>query len=292
MHMNNLTQKILEFHKNNWIQDTLIPWVFTFRNTNNQKAEPLLYDISMVFITSWSKKIYLNEKTFTYWKWKFLFVSLPTPFLCEASLWEDNIFAGITITLTRELIISIAHEINTNKLWSSSEIDVWVLALDQTEKIANALSRLLDCCMIKEDAKILWPMIIKEILYYALQEPWAKDFCDIIINNNYSSTLSNLVMEINNNYNKDITVEGLAKDMNMSWPTFYRHFKAFTWYSPIQYLKNLRLNRAKDFINIYGLSVKETSWKVGYNSVSQFSREFKKYFWHTPLEKARIQESY
>ena len=59
-------------------------------------------------------------------------------------------------------------------------------------------------------------------------------------------------------------------------------------------LKNFNIKKptSKNFINIYGLSVKETSWKVGYNSVSQFSREFKKYFWHTPLEKARIQESY
>lgn len=283
--MNKLTQKILEIHKEDWLQNTLIPWVFTFKSTKQQKAEPLLYDISMVFIASWSKNLYLNEKIFSYWKWKFLLVSLPTSFMCEASLWEDNIFTWITLKITRDDIVDIAHKISYDRRWNNNELYVWVLALDVTDKINNALYRLIDCCMDKVESKILWPMIVKEILFYALQEPWAKDFVDNILNNSFISPLSSLINEINNNYHKDITVEWLAKDMNMSWATFYRHFKAFTWYSPIQYLKNLRLNKAKDFIMIYWLSVKETSWKVGYNSVSQFSREFKKYFWHTPLEK-------
>lgn len=281
--MDKLTQKIIEIHRGEWPQNTLIPWVFTFMSKESRKAEPLLYDISLVFITSWSKNIFLNEKKYSYWKWKFLFVSFPTPFLCEASLWEDNIFAWITLTITRDDIVDIAREISYDRHWNNNELEVWVLALDVTDKINNALSRLIDCCMDKVGSKVLWPMIVKEILFYALQEPWAKDFCDNILNNSFSSPLSSLITEINNNYHKEITVEWLAKDMNMSWATFYRHFKAFTGYSPIQYLKNLRLNKAKDFIKIYWLSVKETSWKVWYNSVSQFSREYKKYFGCTPL---------
>lgn len=283
--MEKINEKLLAIHEYDWVQNTLIPWIFTFKNTASEKAEPLLYDTSMVFITSWSKKLYLNDRIYSYWKWKFMFISIPTPFICEATLGKDNLFAWLTILIDREDIIDIAREIKFDKHNYSKEIDLWVLSLDVNTRIENALWRLLDCCMNEDEAKVLWPMIKKEILFYALQEPWAQEFCNNIINNSFINPLNSLIAEINNNYHKDITVEWLAKDMNMSWATFYRHFKAFTGYSPIQYLKNLRLNKAKDFIMIYWLSVKETSWKVGYNSVSQFSREFKKYFWHTPLEK-------
>ena len=73
----------------------------------------------------------------------------------------------------------------------------------------------------------------------------------------------------------------------MSVPTFYRQFKAFTWFAPNQYIKNLRLNKAKDLLNIHNYSVKQATSEVWYNSQFQFSREYKRYFGYAPVKEGK-----
>lgn len=282
--MDKLTQKIIEIQNEDWINFLDIPWVFTFKNIHPQISEPVLYQPSMIFISSWSKTIKLDKHTYKYWEWKFLLVSLQTSFICESeSAWRD-LFAGIHIDINKndlyDLVKQLKNPENTGK--KKHNLEPWVLSLDINEKIYNALLRLLECSKDPEEAKILWPAIIKEIMFYAIQESDAQSFCDLVLTNKNFWPFEDMLDSINKNYKSDISIDRLAEEMNMSIPTFYRQFKAFTWFSPNQYIKNLRLSMAKRLLMSSNYNVKQAAGEVWYNSQSQFSREYKRYFWYAP----------
>lgn len=286
--MEKLTQKIVKLSPENGIKNLNIPGVFTFKNNQSERAEPRLYQPSLVFITSGSKTITLEKHSYKYWEWKFLLVSLSTPFICEAHTEGKEIFAGISIPIDKKELFNLIKELKDFHKTNSKKnlIEPGILSLDITDKIYNAISRLLDCASSEEESKILWPSIVREILFYAVKSPEASNFCDLVLNNKSFWNLWDIVEKINKEYKSDLNIGNLASIMEMSIPTFYRQFKAFTWFSPNQYIKILRLNKAKDLLNKY--SVKQVANEVGYNSQFQFSREYKRYFWYAPVKERKL----
>ena len=92
---------------------------------------------------------------------------------------------------------------------------------------------------------------------------------------------------IHSRYATKLDVEQLAQQVHMSTSAFHKAFKEVTSDSPIQYLKKIRLNKARDFIVNEGMKAYVVAGKVGYESTSQFSREFKRYFGQSPADMIR-----
>lgn len=286
---NAITNAILDIHKKEWNFPTIIPQVRTFYRKKVLKRGPQLYQSSIIFISSWRKNLYLNDKKYSYWDWEFLLMASPTPIICEAEVDWDNPFVWVQININKNDLYGLIKEI---KWWNKSsnkhnQIEPWILPLNLNKHIYNALLHLLECCKNQQDAEILWPSLIREIMYYALQESDAEAFCDMVLHNKNYTNFWNIVEEINTNYNKTLSIESMANKLNMSESTFFRQFKAFTWYSPNQYIKDLRLNKAKIFLITNWYSVKQAAKEVWYTSQSQFSREYKRYFWYNPVAEWR-----
>lgn len=102
--------------------------------------------------------------------------------------------------------------------------------------------------------------------------------------NSKLSRIDKALKQIHGNYQSTIEVENLAKMVNMSPSAFHRAFKEVTASSPIQYLKKIRLSKARDLLLEHKVRVNEAAMEVGYESATQFSREFKRYFGLTPVE--------
>jgi AraC-like DNA-binding protein len=100
--------------------------------------------------------------------------------------------------------------------------------------------------------------------------------------------IARALRRIHTDYDKRIDVDSLSNEIGMSVPTFHRHFKAVTRATPIQYLKSTRLHQARLLMIRTGLTVAAASAKVGYESPSQFSREFKRAFGRTPTEEVAL----
>lgn len=94
-----------------------------------------------------------------------------------------------------------------------------------------------------------------------------------------------VISYLKENYNQKISINHLAEMVNMSPATFHRHFKMVTTLSPIQYQKSLRLLEAARILQYENINVSETAFRVGYESVSQFTREYKRMFNSTPKNK-------
>ena len=89
---------------------------------------------------------------------------------------------------------------------------------------------------------------------------------------------------IHNQYNIHLDIPTLAKEEDMSVSSFHTHFKNVTSLSPLQYIKKLRLNKAKDLLTRNNLQVNEAAYATGYESSSQFSKDFKSYYGYPPKE--------
>ncbi len=96
------------------------------------------------------------------------------------------------------------------------------------------------------------------------------------------SLISRVLKRIENKYTENLSVEQLAAEANMSVSAFHHNFKSVTSTSPLQYLKNYRLHKARMMIIHDGMKASAAAMRVGYESASQFSREFKRYFGVTP----------
>ncbi len=96
--------------------------------------------------------------------------------------------------------------------------------------------------------------------------------------------MERVLKHLHNNFQGSLDVEQLASMANMSSSTFHRNFKQITSSSPIQYVKKIRLSRARELLQDQGLKVKQAAAQVGYESPTQFSREFSRYFGQSPSE--------
>mgnify|MGYP001473570662 CR=1 FL=1 len=109
------------------------------------------------------------------------------------------------------------------------------------------------------------------------------------VEGNYAK-VAKVLDTLHSDYAFPLTVEGLAAKAHMSVPAFHRAFKQVTTESPLQYLKKVRLSKARDLIMLEGYRASEDARSVGYNSPSQFSREFKRHFNYSP--KASFAQSF
>jgi len=143
------------------------------------------------------------------------------------------------------------------------------------------LVRLLDH---PNDISVLAPLITKEIIYRVLQGPHGITLGQIAIEGSSANQIGDVVDHIMSNYNQSFRIEDLAEIVNMSASSLHRHFKAVTAMSPIQFQKQLRLQEARRILLSESTDAIEAAFRVGYESPSQFSREYSRLFGLPPKE--------
>lgn len=218
---------------------------------------PVMYEPGIIILFSGHKIGYINERVFRYDANEYLLLTVPLPFECET-------YATSEVPLA-------ASGINSATL---------------SEEILCAAERLLDVMERPLDARILGKQIIREILYYVLTGPCGGALLALVSRQTHFSLISRVLKRIENKYTENLSVEQLAAEANMSVSAFHHNFKSVTSTSPLQYLKNYRLHKARMMIIHDGMKASAAAMRVGYESASQFSREFKRYFGVTPGEDA------
>ena len=132
--------------------------------------------------------------------------------------------------------------------------------------------------------KILAPLYIKEIIYRVLINQNGKALRMLQYRNQKFCKISKILDEIHQNYQLKYDVNELAQEVDMSVSAFHSAFKIITDTSPLQYIKKIKLHKARDLILLNGYNVSTVAYQVGYESVSQFTREYKRMFGVTPKQ--------
>jgi AraC-like DNA-binding protein len=146
--------------------------------------------------------------------------------------------------------------------------------------------RLLESLQSSDDARILGPQIVREITYRVLTGPLGANLRGLAAPQSHFGQITRVLNRLHTDYAGSHDIEALARDAGMSISTFHVHFKRVTASSPLQYLKTIRLHKARTLMVHDGLGAAAAAIKVGYESASQFSREFKRHFGGSPAEVA------
>jgi AraC-like DNA-binding protein len=160
-----------------------------------------------------------------------------------------------------------------------------------TDDIVDAITRLLDLMAQPEDADLLGPLVVDEILIRLLRTPIGNRIAQIGHTKSGVQRMADAVTWIRAHFAQPVTVEEMAASVHMSASSFHQRFKAVTTMSPLQYQKVLRLHEARRLMLFQNMDASDACHRVGYLSASQFSREYSRFFGHAPSKDiARLRE--
>ncbi|AKF03532.1 AraC family transcriptional regulator [Sandaracinus amylolyticus] len=157
---------------------------------------------------------------------------------------------------------------------------------DADEPLLDALGRYLALAGSGSDAKVLGPLILKEIHYRVLMSPSGAMLRRLLRRDSYESAIGRAISHIRRDFRAPIAVSELAEKVGMSPASFHKHFKEITTTTPLQYQKELRLLQARRLLAAGSASVSTVAFDVGYESASQFSREYARRFGVPPSRDA------
>lgn len=247
---------------------------------------PMLYPAGIVILFQGHKTGYLGSTVFRYDATKYLMLTVTLPVECETDATPQQPLAGMSLTVDpaslQDLLLSIGDDEQFQPQPQTSGIHSAFLS----EEMLCAAERLLDVMDKPRDARVLGPQLVREIIYYVLTGPIGGALLSLVNRQTQFSQVARALRRIENHFAESLSVEMLAAEVNMSVSAFHHNFKAVTQTSPLQYLKRYRLHQARLMMLQDGLKASVAAVRVGYESPSQFSREFKRYFGVTPGEEA------
>jgi len=150
--------------------------------------------------------------------------------------------------------------------------------------LLDALRRYLALADSPTDAKVLGPLISKEIHYRLLVAPFGGMLRNLVRQDSNASAIARAIGHIRSDIRSPIVIPDLARRVGMSESSFHQHFKTIMSTTPLQYQKELRLLEARRLLRTTGASVTTTAYDVGYESLSQFSREYARKFGNPPSQ--------
>lgn len=263
------------------LADTYLDNVHFFWIAHPVDRAPLICNPGIVLIGQGIKIGYLNGREFRYDEDNYLISSVPTAYECATIATKENplfgIFIDIDINKLNQLIAKI-EKYRPLDAFKATDVFSGVEPIQMKESMHVAAEKLLTCLQSPLESEMLGQAIVDEIIYRALLSEHGKALVALTQHETRFAHIAEALDYIHTNYMDKITVEDLAHRTNMSVSSFHRAFKKVTGESPLQYLKKIRLNNAKFLIVRENTPVNIAADQVGYESVSQFSREFKRFF--------------
>ena len=279
-----LTEKVNALKDNEENLSLLLPDIRLLYGTQPGTRTPVMYQPGIVFLFSGHKIGYINERTFRYDTNEYLLLTVPLPFECETFATPEVPLAGLRLNVDILQLQELLMDIGEDALFQPSMASSGINSL--SDEILCAAERLLDVMERPLDARILGKQIIREILYHVLTGPCGGALLALVSRQTHFSLISRVLKRIESQYTENLSVDQLAAEANMSVSAFHHNFKSVTSTSPLQYLKSYRLHKARMLMIHDGMKASAAAMRVGYESASQFSREFKRYFGMTPGEDA------
>jgi AraC-like DNA-binding protein len=255
------------------------------RSTSSVVRTPVSYEPSIVIVAQGRKRGYLGEQMFTYDANHYLVLSVPLPFECETLASPDGPLLGISIGVTPAVVAEIMMEMEKSPPIPMGRPQA-IRANPLDDRLYTAIVRLVEALGDIDEARILGPQSVREIIYRVLCHEEAGTLRALAAPHTHFGQISRALHRMHADYAQPMDMTTLAREAGMSVSTFHSHFKAVTSSPPLQYLKAIRLHKARLLMVNQGETAGAASRLVGYESASQFNREFKRFFGDTPAAAA------
>jgi AraC-like DNA-binding protein len=241
-------------------------------------SEPLF-----AIVVQGKKKLSLNEETFQYGIAQYLVMSVDLPLsVCMVEATPDQPYLGLKLKLDPAQLCEIITQTNPGIGKKENPVRGWCVS-DADPPLIDCAIRLTKLLDTPQDIPFLAPMIIREIYYRLLTDKQGEAVRQIATSGSTMQRIAEAIQRIKTDFTKPLRVEELAEQANMSAASFHRHFKAVTSMSPLQYQKQLRLLTARQMMLAEAIDATQAAYRVGYESTSQFSREYSRMFGAPPI---------
>ncbi len=249
----------------------------------------LVYEPVLCIVLQGAKEVTIGNRRLRYDRAGYFIASLDVPatgHIAEAS--RERPFVSLCMSLDREGLAALIGETAPNASGADSSFAVSPI----TEALLQPFQRLIDLLDAPHDIPVLAPLIEREIYYRLLQGPQGGLLRQIASADSRLNQVRRAIAWIRGNFDQTMRVDALAEQVGMSSASFHRHFKAATAMSPLQFQKMLRLQRARQLL-VANEDAARVAFAVGYESASQFSREYARLFGAPPARDAsRLRSAY
>jgi AraC-like DNA-binding protein len=266
------------------IRPTAIEGVQLMRASQPIRRMQVLYEPGIVIVGQGRKRGYLGDQVFTYDAHNYLVLSVPLPFECETEASPEKPMLAVSIRVDLAVLGELLMKMDGANSSPHPSIPQGIYSTELDLRLSETTVRLLECLANPAETRILGPQVVRELTYRVLCGEQGGALRAAAALHSRFGQVNRTVQRIHAEYARDLTVEELAETAGMSASAFHQNFKAVTSTSPVQYLKTIRLHKARMLMVHEGLRAGIAAERVGYESSSQFSREFKRLFGSTPIE--------
>jgi len=265
------------------LHTTAVPGLSLFRRT--EPTEPItgMYEPSVCLVAQGAKRVLLGDDTYVYDAHHYLITSVHLPTvvqIIEAS--PEKPYLGLRLMLDQREISQLMVDSNLPppRVQQSSR---GMATGEVTLPLLTAIQRLIDLLAEQQDIPILAPIIQREIIYRLLVGDQGERLRQMAAAGSQSHQIARSIEWLKTNFAQPLSIDNLAAQSRMSSSTFHHHFRSMTALSPLQFQKQLRLQEARRLMLAERMDAANAAFRVGYESPSQFSREYSRLFGAPPL---------
>lgn len=266
---------------------TEIPGVSLHRRTTPTPPCRTTYHPGIIVVAQGSKRVNLGRSSFTYDEAHYLLTAVDLPIVSwVAEATQENPCLVLSLKLDIPMVRELLNREEIHVADAPSDSPAMCIG-ETSPEFLSACCRLLDLMNSPQDIPFLSGLIQREIIYRVLRGPEGARLRAIATLGGQSHRTAKAIAWIAANYAKSLRVEELAEFSNMGVSTLHHHFRMLTSMSPLQYQKQLRLQSARNLMLNNGMDAASAAFEVGYESPTQFSREYSRFFGQPPITNIR-----
>jgi AraC-like DNA-binding protein len=269
---------------------TQVPGLRLYRRSETTACTSAAYEPSLVVFLQGQKRMNVGKTTYVCDGSNFLLTSVDLPVVSQVTLaTEKEPILGLILKLEMPEVREILSQQEFHLPEGSGDARAMAVGVSSVE-LLDACSRLVDLTDAPQDIPFLSGLVQREIIFRVLRSPQGKHLRAIATLGEQSHRTAKAVEWLRTNYAKPLRVEELATMARMGVSTLHHQFRSLTAMSPLQYQKQLRLHVARERMLNEGLDAASAAFEVGYESASQFNREYSRFFGQPPIRdvKARL----
>lgn len=281
--VSSLSKSIARWTGQTEVVETAISGLLLYRHEKPTELRSALYEPCMCLVAQGAKRVLLGDDTFVYDSRNYLITSVHLPTMVqiyEAS--QERPCLGLVLKLDQREMAQLMADSNLPPPRSQQSARGMATG-EVTLPLLGAFQRLVGLLTEPKDIPILAPVIQREIIYRLLVGDQGARLRQIASAGSQSHQIARAIDWLKGNFTQPLRIDDLATQVNMSASTFHHHFRQLTAMSPLQYQKTLRLNEARRLMLTERLDAATAAFQVGYESPSQFSREYNRLFGTPPL---------
>jgi len=270
---------------------TAIPQLALYRHAETTACYRASYEPSLSIFVQGKKRILLGDTEYLCDSSSFLVSSIDVP--AQSQIINASEKLPLLVLFLR-FDMPVVREILTRDDLPEPKVTTHRQGLsvgETTIEMLDVCHRLLDLLETPEDISFLSPLLQREMIYRLLKTPQAARLRAIATGGDLSQRTTRAIAWLRANYSKPLHIEELAETARMGVSTLHHQFRALTSMSPLQYQKMIRLQTARDRMLMDGLDATTAAYEVGYESISQFSREYSRCFGQPPIRYIRALKS-